>query len=240
MSPSSFDHTFFGNKQRHSGHSYGGKPDDWDLAFIMDASYSPKPYISFSTAYYVDADGEMHDPDYRPFALPPSPPIIRQTTTEAYEEQLDADRRGWLSGRAQSPIRSSIPKPSPQESWQTPVTRPRSSTTSSTSSCTAVRRALRLHKPHPRADSPLYDEEYSHDVFYEDQLSSPEPQDTETDAESSDEELCEQAHQEPFRLAEHLRQKMLAAHLGMQFSVIRTERRLKKSWAKTKKVHMHH
>ena len=79
-----------------------------------------------------------------------------------------------------------------------------------------------------------------HSERNEDQPSSPEPQEIETDAESSDEESSEQAHQEPFRLAEHLRQKMLAAHLGMQFSVIRTERRLKKSWAKTKKVHRHH
>ena len=133
----------------------------------------------------------------------------------------------------------------PRRCWETVMTsrrrhpRPRAASSRARPACAAVRRALRLHKPHPPAESPSYDEEYSHDVFYEDQPSSPEPQEIETDAESLDEGSSEQAHQAPSGLAEHLRQKMLAAHLGMQFSVIRTERRLKKSWAKTKKVHMH-
>ncbi|KAL1745753.1 hypothetical protein HDZ31DRAFT_35777 [Schizophyllum fasciatum] len=232
---SSFEHTVRGNKKRHSVHSYGGKRDDWDLTLIMDAAYSPKPVTPSSATFYVDSEGEMHDPDYRPFALPPSLPGVRKTPTEAYEEELEADRRCWLSGRAESPIRQSLPKPAVEDRWPMPAPRPRSSTTSSSSSCAAVRRALHLHRPAPQAES---DDDGYYDVFYA-EPASPGPQENlEEIVSSEDEDDNTPSPPTSMNVAEHLRQKMLSAHLGMQFSVIRTERRIKKNWTRTaKKVH---
>lgn len=232
MCRTSLDRTTFGSKKRHSGHSFGGKPDDWDLAFIMDASYSPKPNVTItSAAPYTDAQGDMHDPDYRPFAMPPLPPAVRKGTTEAYEEQLEVERRCWLSGRAQSPIRPYMSKQRTEELFQpcfTAAPRSRSSTVSSTSSC-GVRKALHPH------DISVFDDDFPVEGPSSAQSHG------EVDAQSSSygfsdgDEEPEQSQRPVISHAESLRQKMLSAHLGLQFSVMRTERRFKRGWAKTKK-----
>ncbi|TRM58581.1 hypothetical protein BD626DRAFT_510737 [Schizophyllum amplum] len=243
---------------RQPCHLFGGAREGYDLALLMDPMYSPESQNITSFTPFIGADGEMHDPNYRHFKLPP-PIVVEQprkgSLTESYEERLEAETRSWPNGdTASSPLRP-FTQTQKREQTYTPTyysthTSSRPSTGSSTSSTSSAGRRLgRLIRVSYRTDHSSDEEE---SVFDPSTL-VPSPHyafpavcpnmDDDPDArehscwsdEFDDDERERRARSLARSPGESLRQKVLAAQLGLQFTMIRTERRVKKMWGKTRK-----
>ncbi|KAL1746291.1 hypothetical protein HDZ31DRAFT_62317 [Schizophyllum fasciatum] len=237
-------------------HLFGPHREGLDLALLMDPMYSPESQNISTITPFIGADGQMHDPGYRHFKLPPPVALreARKGSLVEYEEQLEAERQSWpISGTATSPLRPFAQTKGngftpARYSSTPPISRPSTgSSTSSTSS--AGRRLGRLIRVSYRSDhsAPSDDEDTAGDESSElvpsPTYTFPPPTSSVSDDGHGRERSCwdEDESDEEAALSsgkgagESLRQKVLAAQLGLQFTMIRTERRVKKMLGKTKK-----
>ncbi|KAI5900487.1 uncharacterized protein SCHCODRAFT_01186686 [Schizophyllum commune H4-8] len=241
-----------------TAHLFGAHREGYDLALLMDPTYSPESQNISTITPFIGADGEMHDPGYRHFKLPAPQAIqeARKSSLVEYEEQLEAERQSWpISGTATSPLRpftqtrkSTFP---PALYPSTPSSSRPSTGSSMASTSSAGRRLGRLIRVSYRSDhsapSITDDEDYSPDdpdLVPSPTYTFPPPTTTSRDdGPDARERSCWDEFEDDGETStasgkgagESLRQKVLAAQLGLQFTMIRTERRVKKMLGKSKK-----